>query len=179
VKVPLAPTVVDDSFLSYLKRLSASIAAGWNVEHAPDGTHKAIHERGRTTAMGEWVSVPYRATNFTAASGTWTVESSDQTTYAYTLIGQTAVLTIVLSNTSLSVSPATLAIALPAGLVSAHTAQVSCRVYDNGTERLGSFHLPAGATTLTVFNIVAGAIANFAASVHNTHIIGQITFEVQ
>jgi hypothetical protein len=48
-----------------LELLGASIAAGFYKEHNQDDTHSTIHatgkiyEQGRTTAIGEWKTVPY------------------------------------------------------------------------------------------------------------------------
>jgi len=77
-----------------------------------------LSEKGRTTPIGHWISVPYNAANFTASpGGTWTVQAADVTDYSYTLVGQTMWVTFSLSNTTVGApAPTELRIALPGGI---------------------------------------------------------------
>lgn len=47
----------------------------------------AIFERHRAAPMGNWINQAFNAGHFTAASGTWTVESGDLNQFKYALIG--------------------------------------------------------------------------------------------
>ena len=86
----------------------------------------ALLERGRSTPMGQWVDVPFSASNFSASSGgTWTVGSAAVIVNRYTLIGKTCLWNLYISWFSganvASGTPASFQIALPAGLASAAT----------------------------------------------------------
>lgn len=146
-----------------------------------DGTTLAIpnglKERGRTTGVGEWVSVAHDGANFTASAGSWTVASGDQVTFGYTLVGKTMTVSFVLNTTSLSGTPASIRITIPGSFVSAKAEVSMCRVNDNGTERIALVSTTAGGTLLTITLTAAGV--NFSASTDNTSVQGQMTFEVQ
>lgn len=76
--------------------------AGTNVLHGGD-----LYEKGRTTPIGHWITVPYDTNNFQSAAGQtgWTVPSGSVVSYQYTLIGKTLILNFYLGPTT--VSPAT------------------------------------------------------------------------
>jgi len=50
VILPGVPTMFQDvrATVAYLRTLVASVQAGWNVQHRPDGAHKAISVEGLT-----------------------------------------------------------------------------------------------------------------------------------
>jgi len=73
-----------------------------------------IYERGRSVAMGEWVNVPFNASDFTAASGSWTVAAGDVITFRYTLIGKTMIIALYLKG-NVSAATAELRIRIPGG----------------------------------------------------------------
>jgi hypothetical protein len=56
-------------------------------------------------AVGAWVDVPYAASNFTSAAGTWTVDSGDQLTFGYARVGRLVTFMINLATTVLSGAP--------------------------------------------------------------------------
>lgn len=60
-----------------------------------------------------WVDVAYDAGNFTASSGTWTVQSGDHSVYRYCFIGKMVFIKLVLGLTSVSATPQFLVVARP------------------------------------------------------------------
>ena len=76
-----------------------------------------IKERGRTTPLGEWIDVGFTASNFTSNTGTWTVTSGGQQTYAYMVIGKTLwiILSIIQTNSTITGTPTELWVTLPSG----------------------------------------------------------------
>jgi len=110
-----------------------------------------VMERGRATAIGEWTSVAYDAGNFSTNNGgtTWTIQSGDQTTFAYTLVGKTMCVNMNLSGFSISGSAATqLRVALPASAVSAHDVTLPTKIADNGTAETGGVVIVAGGSQM-------------------------------
>ena len=160
------------------------VNAGLGVNVAPGATGTvstsgALFERSRSTAMGEWTSVAYNASNFTTSGGTWTVESADQVTLAYTLVGKTMTIAFVLNNTSVSTAGATLSIAIPDGFTAARTTfGASAPPVDNGSAVTGGTIqvASAGATVMLVSKLGGAAWAD---STINTSVRGELTFEVQ
>jgi len=61
-----------------------------------------IYEKGRTTPMGHWISVPFNAGNFYVPSGTWTVTAGNVAINRYTLIGKTVQWICAVNGSSLS-----------------------------------------------------------------------------
>jgi len=74
-----------------------------------------LFERGRTTALGEWINVSYDSANFTASTGTWTVDSGDQVIYRYALVGKVMFLMLRIANTDVSTTGAILRVKIPGG----------------------------------------------------------------
>lgn len=105
-----------------------------------------LSEKGRTTPLGHWITIPYSGTDFTAyAAGAWTVDSGDVLTLTYTLIGKTAILNLLVFNTSVSGSPAELRFALPSGLVASATINLPFWFLNAGGWQLGACQTTAGA----------------------------------
>jgi hypothetical protein len=65
--------------------------------------------------QGAWITPTYAGGDYTASSGTWTVDSGDVVTCAYRLSGRTLTWQIYLVTTSVSATPGSLTRALPAG----------------------------------------------------------------
>jgi hypothetical protein len=160
------------------------INAGLGINVAPGATGTvstsgALFERSRSTAMGEWTSVAYSAGNFTTPGGvmTWTVDSGDQITYAYALVGKTMFLAVYLDTTSITCtcSP-TVSIAIPGGFTAAKKIQSAALMFDNGVARAAYNRVAAAGTTVEVG--IDGS-TNFTASTNNTYIRVFIMFEVQ
>ena len=136
-----------------------------------------VTERGRSLAMGVWQDVPYDANNFTAPTGSWTVESGDVVTYRYMLIGETMFLSLILNGTTVGGTPAHLRVAVPGGFTIAKQTQAAARCYDNGTETVGFLNAaPADATFVKFFR---GGFSNWATSTNATTVQGFAIFPVQ
>lgn len=184
-----------------LDTMAARINAVFSVEHNDDGTHDVItatsiaaedassengyYERDRDVALGEWIAVPYSASNFRPApssAATWTVDSADQATLAYTLIGNTMTVAFVINSTSISgFTASSVQIRIPGGYsVDTNTAAVVIApiiLEDNGTMRTGLVAAPASGynTYLEMYRPDAVALA---ISANATSLRGQITFPI-
>lgn len=135
-------------------------------------------ERGRSTAMGEWTSVAHAGANFTASAGTWTVDSADQITFAYTLIGKTLIVAFTIANTDVSTTPTQLRIAIPGSFTAAKRMDTQCTIQDaGGTAEQGQCFVSAAGTTINIER--NGGTAFTATSGDNTNVTGTIAFEVQ
>lgn len=134
-------------------------------------------ERLRTTPMGEWISVPFAAGNFTANGAmTWTLTAPDQVTFKYTLIGKTMLLNIYLDSTTVGgVLNTTLSIAIPGGFVATEKVQNITGAFDNGVPTTTFCRVNASGTTVDVNRL---DLANFTASVNNTFIRVMMAFEI-
>jgi hypothetical protein len=133
----------------------------------------AITERNRSAPMGEWISVPYSAANFIAASGTWTVPSGNVFSYHYTLIGKTMTLSFFCQGT-LSTATASLSVKIPGGYVSALQQQI-LGVMHQGAWVPGHVGIMPGATTITLY-----ASANAGAWISGTTYTSFVfTFPIQ
>jgi hypothetical protein len=117
------------------QQLVAAIQAGWDVEHASDGTHTSftspsasidangnavfsgtVRERGRAVPMGEWTPVAYSAGNYTAGGAmTWGVDDADETV-SYAVVGKTMFLSVEVVNSDVGgVAATSLRLAIPGG----------------------------------------------------------------
>jgi hypothetical protein len=79
------------------------------------GAWRDLYEKQRTTPLGHWITVPYNAANFTAATGSWTVTSGQVVVNKYTRMGRTLIWTLYLSGSTLSASTSAAYVLLPAG----------------------------------------------------------------
>lgn len=176
-----------ESLRGYLGTLAPSIAAGWNVDHRPDGGHHAIHEYGRLTALGVWIDLSFLASRFTGGgTQTWTLTSGDQSALRYTLIGKTMTLAWDLRTTSVGGAAATtLKIALPtllmpSGVTIRYRATALANgthwYSDNGTVGIGRCQVTARGTTVDLYLMGLG---NWAGAANTTATAGTFPFEVE
>jgi hypothetical protein len=94
-----------------------------------------MHERSRTTAMGDWQNGAYLAGNYTCApTGTWTVEAGDQVTLQYMLVGKTLFLNVALINTATTDAAAELRMVIPGGYQAVTHATALCQSYSTPQE---------------------------------------------
>lgn len=136
-----------------------------------------VHERARAAAMGDWTAVSYSAGNFAGlGGGTWTVDSGDQTTFSYALLGQTLFLAIKLDTTSISGTVSQVSITIPGGFKSAHDVQWLVPLDDNGTFTTGLAFVTAGGTAVKVQRLDG---SNFAAATNTTYVRFSHGFEIQ
>lgn len=151
------------------------------------GKGTATYQYDATTArwrlvnyeIGSWISVAYSSSNFTSAGAmTWTVDSADQVTYQYMLIGRRLFLDIYLNDTSIGGVPASqIFVAIPGGFTSAGgIAQVACTMFDNGVFAIG--FVRTGFVNNTTVEIARGDLAALTASANNTFIRAVASFPV-
>lgn len=149
------------------------------VDRAGKATYPSItHFLEGLWRRGQWQPVVYSAADFSGTGAmTWTVEEADMVTFAYMLNGRTATVSFILENTSIGGVPdVRLQILLPGGLIpsrSMHSGGGFC--YDAGWVP-AVVEAPDGVPALYVRRTDA---AVWTASVNNTHVYGQIAFEVQ
>lgn len=158
------------------------INAGLGVNVAPGATgtlslSDGIFGYARSVKQGEWTSVPYSAGNFTGnAAMTWTVDSGDQTTYAYMLIGHTMFLDAYLDTTSVGGTPDnTLQLAIPGGCTATKTMQGLALGFDNNVSTSTFNRVFAGGT---VVGIGKASATNWSAATNTTYIRVHFSFEV-
>ena len=139
-----------------------------------------LTERNRSTPMGEWVSPAYNSSNFTATGlMTWTVDSGDISTYAYTLVGKTLTVAFVIDSSSVGGTlSTTLNVKIPGGYTSAKYVYAIGRASDNGTAAASLCRTVPASSYIDFFKDTAGA-ANWSASTNNTSAACLITFEIQ
>lgn len=135
-----------------------------------------ISERGRSTPLGEWTSIAYSAGIFTSNTGTWTVDSGDVATLAYTFIGKTAVIIFNIQSSSVGGVGSDLMITLPFTSSSTHgTVANSISYSENATFDSGYAVITAGSTLLRLRKINNG---NWGVTANATSVYGMITIPI-
>jgi hypothetical protein len=150
------------------------VAGSGYIEYQYDGTDWRLisHEQGA------WITPTYAGGNYTASTGTWTVDSGDVTTQAYLLRGRTLTVTFYLVTTSVSATPASLSIGNGAwgGFTLTKTGLTLFLNNDNGVgNAVGFIQLNAAGTTIPLSKITG----TWAAAANTTNVFGTIMFEVQ
>ena len=148
--IDTGPTAVESSHQGWFtwdtfKKVISAIVAGYETEHNPDDTHKTIHatgtiaERARTVPMGNWIEMPFTASDYTTDNGTaWTVAISNIQVARYMLIGATLFLNLRIINTTLAAgAPSALRLQLPNNFTVASDALSLVRLTDNGAFSAG------------------------------------------
>lgn len=108
---------------SAANRLINTVTSG--ITPLAAGKGQATYKYDDTTArwrlishiQGTWIDVPFSAGNFTATTGTWTVESGDQLTYSYVIINGTITISLVLTTTTVSAITAELLVTIPESFI--------------------------------------------------------------
>jgi hypothetical protein len=115
-------------------------------------------EKQRTTPLGHWVDLPQSQSSFTANTGTWSITGATIYTYAYTAIGKTLLVALVVNSTSVSGSPVELRLALPAGFTCASNIPTYPIINEAGVFATGSsVQGTAGAGYLSIYKAAAAA----------------------
>jgi len=130
--------------------------------------------------QGQPITPTYNGANYTATSGTWTVDAGDVTTESYFLAGRMLTVTFYLVTTSTSATPVTLQINNGAwgGFTAAKAALNAIDLSDNGGGNIGGFaNITAGLTLIG--NTEFAASSPFAVAANTTNVLGQLTFEIQ
>jgi hypothetical protein len=118
-------------------------------------------ERSRLFRAGERQDVAFSAGNFTANTGTFVVASGDQTSYAYTLIGDKMTLSVSISTATVTGSPANLRVAIPTSKTGAVQAGGGGVRYYNGTSwNLAMWRIFAGGTVVLIELPAAATFTN-------------------
>ena len=125
--------------------------------------------------QGKPITVAYASGNFTSPTGTWVVDSGDQVTYSYFFVGKVCEVTIFLTTTTVTGTPANLQITLPFTPL-ADVFAVS-RSVDNGVGVAGLIRAVSGGDT-HLYCYRDAAAANWAAATNNSGVQGSIRFEV-
>jgi hypothetical protein len=144
-------------------------------------------QSGRLASLKWWLApaefpvamtaVAYAAGNFTSAGGgTWTVDSGDQVTYAYQVVGKMMDLVVWVQTTSISGTVNTCRFAIPGGYVANRNTPGYAYILDNGSYSDANARVSAAGTYVEVGR---GDNANFAAATNATQIRLTIRFEVQ
>ena len=89
------------------------------------------YEKGRTSPLGHWVTVPFNAANFLGTSGmTWTVTAGNVANNRYCLIGRTLIWSLYISTSTLGgTASGALELAIPGGY--------TCAFYNPGAVLCG------------------------------------------
>ena len=119
--------------------------------------------------QGALIDIPYNAGNFTASSGTWTVDSGDQTTFSFYLTCQCMMLLCVLTDTSLSLAANNLSIKLPNGYTINKISRGPFTFLQNSTAGTGMFSQAVASTVIICFTDAAAA-TSWIATTNGTRI---------
>ena len=171
------------------EKIVASIAASYHQEHNDDDSHSTIHatgeifERDRTAAIGEAIPIPFNPTNFTAAGAmTWTVAIANAIQLYYTLVGAMMTVFFDIQSSTVGGTPNTnLIMRVPSGAFCRRTTESTFFYFDNAVAGVGLVSVP-GQVNGSLGNEIQFFIlstGNWAASAAQTHVRGQITFEIQ
>lgn len=127
----------------------------WDALHIDRAT---IYEGGATTALGDWTNVAHAGGNFSQDTGTWTVASGDQATFAYTRVGLTVTVMVTLETTTIAANPNELRITLP--FTSTKTVGGTYWLYNNATSEAGLWRVNASSNVLRLYTATAAAFTN-------------------
>ncbi len=128
---------------------------------------------------GAWTAVGYTAGDYTADTGTWTVDSGDLIAFSYVLIGKTMHISWVIATSSNSSAAATrMEILIPGGKSANRRVVGHGLVSENGTDFNANVQvIPSiSATKILIFKN-AGASLTYAANTNVLTILGSITLE--
>lgn len=129
-----------------------------------------------THEQGAWITPPFDAGDYTASTGSWTVDAGDVNVCTYWLRGRTLSVNLDVGTTTVSASPSSLKRAVPGGFtVAARSTQLDIS-NDNSTGTVtGVMQVLPGGTTIG-FTKLSGT---WAAATNTTNLDGVWAFEVQ
>lgn len=134
----------------------------------------------QTALTNTWTSVTYSAGNFTGSGGmAWGVDSGDQFTYKYIVIGKMMTVIFYISGTDVTAPlAADLRIAIPGGYTAAGNVRTASLWYNDApTEGAGLIVIGSGNTYIQLYKANSGA--NWTATAgDNTTVSGEVTFEI-
>lgn len=128
-----------------------------------------------------WTSVAYNAANFTGSGGmAWGVDSGDQITFKYNVIGKLMTVIFYFSGTDVTAPVGTdLRVVIPGGFTAASNVRSASLWYNDApSEGVGLIVIGAGNTYMQFYKANSGS--NWTATAtDNTTVSGAITFEIQ
>jgi hypothetical protein len=124
-----------------------------------------------------WTTPSFDAGDFTASgSMTWTVESGDVVTYAYTIIGKKMTVAFIFNTTTIGGTPSTnVKIKIPASKTAAKLMVTIAKMFNNGVWSNGFCNVVASGDYIGVYN---GDVTSLTAETDLTGVRGIITFEI-
>jgi hypothetical protein len=141
------------------------VAPGGSIAYLSDGTNWKLIGHNQ----GEWVDVAYNATDFTASTGTWTVDAGDLLTFAYRLDGRMLTVIMTAALTSVSATPDRLIFKVPGTFTIQRVNRGGFTLSDNGAPTIGTFSMAVSGTQVLLFHDANGA-TNYAPATNNTYI---------
>src|SRR4026208_1929508 len=125
--------------------------------------------------QGPWITPAYAGTDYTAATGTWTVDSGDVIELRYWLKGRTLFVKVWLLTTSVSATPAELRRAIPGGFTVAGNDTITALQVANAGGGAAVGMVSVGAT-IAFYSSIGGA--GWSAATNNTSVNGKFFCEV-
>jgi len=148
------------------------------------GTGRAVYQYDATTLrwrlihhqQGSPIAVTYSAGDYTASTGTWTVDSGDVATYQFVIENNIVTFLVQIQDTDVSVTPATLWAAMPAGMTAVKTVRAFLLYQDAGGANTGGLFSVIAADTKLSFNKLG---SNWSATTgDNTLVAGQLRVQI-
>jgi hypothetical protein len=141
-----------------------------------------LYEKGRSTALGAWTTMPYNAANFATIGGgapAWLVDSADQL-IQYTLVGKVMTITFYIAGTAVAagVAPYGLRMLLPAGATSAQLTYNPMTYIDGGSYLIGQASVNNGQPYLYFLKDPGGNGTWTAGGAQTINLMGQITIAI-
>src|SRR4026209_114580 len=125
--------------------------------------------------QGAWITPAYAGTDYTAATGTWTVDSGDVIELRYWLKGRTLFVKVWLLTTSVSATPAELRRAIPGGFTVAGNDTITPLQVANAGGGAAVGMVSVGAT-IAFYSSIGGA--GWSAATNNASVNGKFFCEV-
>lgn len=178
-------------FLSHENISSSAANRLWNTVQSSSTPLKALRGKAQYVyqdgldrwvlvkhEQGGWIDVAYASGNFTASSGTWTVDSGDQTTFSYWLEDATLHVALSLNTTSVSATPGTLNVAIPNGFTTPTDTRMPSFTQDNGAAVGTGMLRVAGGPGTAIFCYKDPAGTNWSVATNTTSLNGTLLFPV-
>lgn len=164
-----------NKLLNQATSASSQIVAGTGcAAYRYDGT--AARWRMEAFDQGNWLAAGFTAGDYTASAGNWTLASGDVTTCRYRLRGKTLEISLFVTTTTVSSTPATLMRAIPGGFTStARMDAFTLGLNDNGGGWVSGFVGTSASGTTLNFTKASG---NWSAATDTTALMWNGAIEV-
>jgi hypothetical protein len=175
---PLNKAVLED-YLQFFHKMMGETGVVYNG--VPDNEYDGWQfweAFEKATGRGAWESLTYSALNLDASSGTWTVPSASNCVVDYVQRGKTVTLNFRVTNSTISLTPQSLRLKLPAGMTISATQFNAVGQYTNGndTPTFGPLRIEASPGLQELF--ISKFSGNHATISGGLDVLGQITFEI-